>query len=354
MHGHGGQVYLDGANLNAQVGLSRPGDYGADVSHLNLHKTFCIPHGGGGPGMGPIGVKAHLAPYPAGTSRDRRRDAAGRTGVGGAVRLGVDPDHLLHLHSDDGRRRPDARHRNRDPQRQLHRRHGSIRISRCCTGMPRAASRMNASSIRGRLKTSSGVTVDDIAKRLIDYGFHAPTMSFPVPGTLMIEPTESESKAELDRFCDAMIAIRQRDRRDRSRPLEGRGLAAAPRAAHRARHRRRCVGARLYPRRGLLPGGHLADRTNTGARSGGSTTSMATATWCARVRRSRTTRRRRSEAWPQAARRTNRRSSIGSDVLSHSAIAPHSFSGRASQRSVKIAINGRSRGYHQQDKNHQD
>ena len=104
VHGHGGQVYLDGANMNAQVGLSRPGDYGADVSHLNLHKTFCIPHGGGGPGMGPIGVKAHLAPYPARPSRNRRRGAAsGRAGVGGAVRLGVDPDHLLHLHPDDGR-----------------------------------------------------------------------------------------------------------------------------------------------------------------------------------------------------------------------------------------------------------
>ena len=119
---------------------------------------------------------------------------------------------------------------------------------------------MNASSIPRPLKTTSGVTVDDIAKRLIDYGFHAPTMSFPVPGTLMIEPTESESKAELDRFCDAMIAIRQRDRRDRERPLEGRGLAAAPRAAHRARHRRRRLEARLQPRRGLLPGRHLAHR----------------------------------------------------------------------------------------------
>ena len=145
------------------------------------------------------------------------------------------------------------------------------------------------------LKVTSGVTVDDIAKRLIDYGFHAPTMSFPVPGTLMIEPTESESKAELDRFCDAMIAIRQRNRRDRSRPLEGRGLATAPRPAHRARHRRRRVGARLQPRRGLFPGRRVAHRTNTGVRSGGSTTSMATAIWCARARRWRITRRRRSD-----------------------------------------------------------
>ena len=151
VHGHGGQVYLDGANMNAQVGLSRPGDYGADVSHLNLHKTFCIPHGGGGPGMGPIGVKAHLAPLPARASRNRRRRAAsGRAGVGGAVRLGVDPDDLLHLHSDDGRRRPDARDRDRDPQRQLHRGKAAIRISRCCIEMPRAASRMNASSIPAR------------------------------------------------------------------------------------------------------------------------------------------------------------------------------------------------------------
>ena len=122
VHGHGGQVYLDGANMNAQVGLSRPGDYGADVSHLNLHKTFCIPHGGGGPGMGPIGVKAHLAPF-----------LPGHPATDGATPHPVGPvsaapfgsasilHHLLHLHPDDGRRRPDARHRDRDPQRQLHR-----------------------------------------------------------------------------------------------------------------------------------------------------------------------------------------------------------------------------------------
>ena len=209
VHGHGGQVYLDGANLNAQVGLSRPGDYGADVSHLNLHKTFCIPHGGGGPGMGPIGVKAHLAPFlPGHVAAEGGKGGYGRTGVRGAVRLGVDSHHLLHLYPDDGRRRPDARHRDRDPQRQLHRdrldphfpvlyKNAKGRVAHECIVDPRP------------LKTSCGVTVDDIAKRLIDYGFHAPTMSFPVPGTLMIEPTESESKAELDRFCDAMIAIRR-------------------------------------------------------------------------------------------------------------------------------------------------
>ncbi len=122
VHRHGGQVYLDGANMNAQVGLSRPGDYGADVSHLNLHKTFCIPHGGGGPGMGPIGVKAHLAPFlPGHPATDGEKPHAVGAGVSRAVRLGIDPDHLLHLHPDDVGRRPDARHRNRDPQCQLHR-----------------------------------------------------------------------------------------------------------------------------------------------------------------------------------------------------------------------------------------
>ena len=121
VHRHGGQVYLDGANLNAQVGLSRPGDYGADVSHLNLHKTFCIPHGGGGPGMGPIGVKAHLAPFLPGHPAVDGSAPRSRAGIGGAVRFGVDPDHLLHLHPDDGWRRPGARHRDRDPQCQLHR-----------------------------------------------------------------------------------------------------------------------------------------------------------------------------------------------------------------------------------------
>ena len=151
VHGHGGQVYLDGANMNAQVGLSRPGDYGADVSHLNLHKTFCIPHGGGGPGMGPIGVKAHLAPFlPGHPATDGATAASGRAGVGGAVRLGVDPDDFLHLHPDDGRRRIDGappRSRFSTPTTS---RTASIRISRCSTGTQKAASRMNASSIRAR------------------------------------------------------------------------------------------------------------------------------------------------------------------------------------------------------------
>ena len=258
VHGHGGQVYLDGANLNAQVGLSRPGDYGADVSHLNLHKTFCIPHGGGGPGMGPIGVRAHLAPFlPGHPATDGANPSAvgpvSAAPFGSASILTISYIYILMMGGEGLTRATEMAILNAnyiatrlDPHFPVLYRNAKGRVAHECIVDPRP------------LKNSSGVTVDDIAKRLIDYGFHAPTMSFPVPGTLMIEPTESESKAELDRFCDAMIAIRQRDRRDRSRPLEGRGLPAAPRPAHRARHRRRCVGPGLFARGGLLPGRHLA------------------------------------------------------------------------------------------------
>ena len=218
VHGHGGQVYLDGANMNAQVGLSRPGDYGADVSHLNLHKTFCIPHGGGGPGMGPIGVKAHLAPYlpghpampDAATSGAATSEAPSHpvgpvsaAPYGSASILTISYIYILMMGGEGLARATEVAILNANyiaarldayfPV--LYRNHNG-RVAHECIIDPRG------------LKTSSGVTVDDIAKRLIDYGFHAPTMSFPVPGTLMIEPTESESKAELDRFCDAMIAIR--------------------------------------------------------------------------------------------------------------------------------------------------
>ena len=211
VHGHGGQVYLDGANMNAQVGLSRPGDYGADVSHLNLHKTFCIPHGGGGPGMGPIGVKAHLAPYlPGHPAMSGTADTAphmvgpvSAAPFSSASILTISYIYILMMGGQGLARATEVAILNANyiaarldayfPV--LYRNHNG-RVAHECIVDPRG------------LKTSSGVTVDDIAKRLIDYGFHAPTMSFPVPGTLMIEPTESESKAELDRFCDAMIAIR--------------------------------------------------------------------------------------------------------------------------------------------------
>jgi glycine dehydrogenase len=209
VHGHGGQVYLDGANMNAQVGLSRPGDYGADVSHLNLHKTFCIPHGGGGPGMGPIGVKAHLAPF---LPRHPATDGATPHAVGpvsaapfgSASILTISYIYILLMGGEGLTRATEVAILNANYVAARLNAHFPVlyrnakgRVAHECIIDPRP------------LKALTGVTVDDIAKRLIDYGFHAPTMSFPVPGTLMIEPTESESKAELDRFCDAMIAIRQ-------------------------------------------------------------------------------------------------------------------------------------------------
>jgi glycine dehydrogenase len=208
VHGHGGQVYLDGANMNAQLGLSRPGDYGADVSHLNLHKTFCIPHGGGGPGMGPIGVKAHLKPFlPGHPADDAKPTAVGPVSAapyGSASILTISYIYILMMGGEGLTRATEIAILNAnyiatklDPHFPVLYRNAKGRVAHECIVDPRP------------FKTSSGVTVDDIAKRLIDYGFHAPTMSFPVPGTLMIEPTESESKAELDRFCDAMVAIRR-------------------------------------------------------------------------------------------------------------------------------------------------
>jgi glycine dehydrogenase len=214
VHGHGGQVYLDGANMNAQVGLSRPGDYGADVSHLNLHKTFCIPHGGGGPGMGPIGVKGHLAPFLPNHLANGHAAAEGATPApvgpvsaapfGSASILTISYIYILMMGGEGLTRATEVAILNAnyiavrlDPHFPVLYKNAKGRVAHECIVDPRP------------LKASCGVTVDDIAKRLIDHGFHAPTMSFPVPGTLMIEPTESESKAELDRFCDAMIAIRR-------------------------------------------------------------------------------------------------------------------------------------------------
>jgi glycine dehydrogenase len=207
VHEHGGQVYLDGANMNAQVGLSRPGDYGADVSHLNLHKTFCIPHGGGGPGMGPIGVKAHLATFLPGHPAAEGHAAVGPVSAapyGSASILTISYIYILMMGGEGLTTATEIAILNAnyiakrlDPHFPVLYKNARGRVAHECIIDPRA------------LKISAGVTVDDIAKRLIDYGFHAPTMSFPVVGTLMIEPTESESKSEIDRFCDAMIAIRQ-------------------------------------------------------------------------------------------------------------------------------------------------
>jgi glycine dehydrogenase len=204
VHDHGGQVYMDGANLNALVGLARPGDFGADVCHLNLHKTFCIPHGGGGPGMGPIGVKAHLAKHLPSRPETGETGAVSATHYGSGSILTISWAYCLMMGGQ-----------------------GLTQATRIAL--------MNANYVAKRLEghfpvlysskdgdvahecivdtrpfqQSAGVTVDDIAKRLMDCGFHAPTMSWPVAGTMMIEPTESETKAELDRFCEAMIAIRE-------------------------------------------------------------------------------------------------------------------------------------------------
>jgi glycine dehydrogenase len=214
IHEHGGQVYLDGANFNALVGLCRPGHIGADVAHINLHKTFSIPHGGGGPGMGPIGVRSHLAPYlPDHPVVRGVNPAAGETGTIGTVSAAPWGSASILTIS-----------------------WAYIAMMRN-TGLKRATlvAILNANYIAHRLapyypvlytgkngmvaheciidlreiKENCGITVDDVAKRLIDYGFHAPTMSFPVADTLMIEPTESENKREIDRFCEAMITIRK-------------------------------------------------------------------------------------------------------------------------------------------------
>ena len=211
VHEHGGQVYMDGANMNAQVGLCRPGDIGADVCHLNLHKTFCIPHGGGGPGMGPIGVAEHLAPFLPGHPVVDRGHAQACGAVSAAPwGSAVDPADLVGLHRADGRRRADARRRRSRSSTRTTSRSGSSEhypvLYSGAHGLVAHECILDTAALQG---DRPGIEVEDIAKRLMDYGFHAPTLSFPVAGTLMIEPTESESKAELDRFCDAMIAIRE-------------------------------------------------------------------------------------------------------------------------------------------------
>ena len=214
VHEHGGQVYLDGANLNAMVGLARPGLFGADVGHINLHKTFCIPHGGGGPGVGPVGVAEHLAPFlpnhplapVAGPPTGPGPVAAAPWGSAGILAI---PWMYIHMMGSEGLRRATE-------VAILNANYVAVRLSGAYPILYAGSEGFVAHEciIDTRvLRDTCGITVDDIAKRLIDYGFHAPTMSFPVAGTLMIEPTESEGKAELDRFCDAMLAIAEEARR---------------------------------------------------------------------------------------------------------------------------------------------
>jgi glycine dehydrogenase len=211
VHEFGGQVYMDGANMNAQVGLCRPGDFGADVCHLNLHKTFCIPHGGGGPGMGPIGVAEHLSPFlpghPVIPVNGGASHAVSAAPWGSPSILPISWTYIRLMGGDGLTLATKIAILN-----------ANYIAKRLTNHFPVLYQGSNGTVaheciIDTRfLRAQAGVEVEDIAKRLMDYGFHAPTVSFPVPGTLMIEPTESEAKTELDRFCDAMIAIREEAR----------------------------------------------------------------------------------------------------------------------------------------------
>jgi glycine dehydrogenase len=276
VHDAGGQVYVDGANLNAMVGLARPGRFGADVSHLNLHKTFCIPHGGGGPGVGPIGVREHLAPFL--PNHPLQPLAGPETGTGAIaaapwgsasilpitwayIRL-MGPDGLTAatgaaiLGANYVARRLDGY------------------FPTLYTGANGLVAHECILDLR-EITRQTGITVDDVAKRLIDYGFHAPTMSFPVPGTLMVEPTESENLAELDRFVATMIAIRDEiDRVGAGEWPADTPPSASPRNGHTPIH-------------GAWPSTRTAwtRARSTGLRSGASTARTATGTWSARARR---------------------------------------------------------------------
>ena len=277
VHDQGGQVYMDGANLNALLGLVWPADLGADVSHINLHKTFCIPHGGGGPGMGPIGVRAHLTPFLPGhpvveeaNPYDRGGTSIGAVSAAPWGSAGILPISWTYM--------------------KLMGHEGLLQATRIAI--------LNANYIAARLsphfpvlyrgpgglvaheciidlrdiKKACGIAVDDVAKRLVDYGFHAPTMSFPVADTFMIEPTESESKREMDRFCEAMIAIREE-----IRAVETGRADPEDNVLRNAPHAMRLAGEDEWPhpyspRRGLLsrpvvPGGQvLAPRWPGGQR----------------------------------------------------------------------------------------
>ncbi|KWR74457.1 MULTISPECIES: aminomethyl-transferring glycine dehydrogenase [Pseudomonas] len=206
VHDNGGQVYIDGANMNAMVGLCAPGRFGGDVSHLNLHKTFCIPHGGGGPGVGPIGVKAHLAPFLPGHGEqlERKQGAVSAAPFGSASILPITWMYIRMMGGAGLKRASQAAILGANYIARRLEEHYPVLY----TGENGLVAHECILDLRP-LKETSGINVDDVAKRLIDFGFHAPTMSFPVAGTLMVEPTESESKEELDRFCDAMIRIRE-------------------------------------------------------------------------------------------------------------------------------------------------
>ncbi len=288
VHDAGGQVYLDGANLNALVGVARPGRFGADVSHLNLHKTFCIPHGGGGPGVGPVAVRAHLAPFlpshpvvPAAGPPVPVVGAVSAAPWGSAGILPI-PWAYIALMGPDGLRRATAvailsanyiAHRLGQAYPILYSGRDGLVAHECILDLR-------------PITRDTGVTVDDVAKRLIDYGFHAPTMSFPVAGTLMVETTESEGQAELDRFCDAMLAIRAEIDAVAAGtwPADDNPLGNAPHPAADV-----AADEWTHPTPAASPGGRAAPpiaSASTGRRSAASTAPTATATSCARAHRS--------------------------------------------------------------------
>jgi glycine dehydrogenase len=260
VHEHGGQVYLDGANLNALVGVARPGKFGADVSHLNLHKTFCIPHGGGGPGVGPVAVRAHLAPFL--PNHPLCPEAGPSTGVGPISAApwgsaGILPISWAYIAMMGA---PGLRHATAIAI--LNANYVAKRLAPhypvLYTGSNDLVAHECILDLRP-ITADTGVTAEDVAKRLIDFGFHAPTMSFPVAGTLMVEPTESESKVELDRFCDAMIAIRDEIRRvERGEwTVDDSPLRHAP---HTAADVATDAWDRAYPREvGAFPSGTTVD-----------------------------------------------------------------------------------------------
>ena len=218
IHSHGGQVYMDGANMNAQVGICRPGDIGADVCHLNLHKTFCIPHGGGGPGMGPIGVASHLVPFLPGhfvttiqennpKSKIQNPKSSGAVSAapwGSASILVISWMYIIMMGADGLTEATKIAILNANYMAKKLESYYPV-LYQGKNGLVAHECILDLRS----LKKSAQIEIDDVAKRLMDYGFHAPTVSWPVAGTIMVEPTESESKQELDRFCDALIAIRE-------------------------------------------------------------------------------------------------------------------------------------------------
>ena len=253
VHEAGGQVYVDGANLNALLGLARPGKFGADVSHLNLHKTFCIPHGGGGPGVGPVGVGEHLAPFLPGHPFLESRDGIGPISAAPFGSAGILPISYAYIAmmGADGLTVA-TEHALLAANYVAQRLHDHFPV--LYSGRNGRVAHECILDLRPLTK-ASGISVDDVAKRLIDYGFHAPTMSFPVAGTFMVEPTESENLEELDRFCDAMINIRaeianvESGEWPRGRQSAGQ-CTAYPGSGDGGR-----VGASLLPPGGRLPGG---------------------------------------------------------------------------------------------------